>query len=379
MRELAGSTLMLSGFALLLIALIGLVAGRRVRLLPSRRAAFVPGLVGLLVLALGGAALPPPDAPVVAPTRAEELASATPSAGPPATSAATSAATAIPTPTPTSAAALVAEPSSASPGTALALLAALPVKGRAPMTGYSRDQFGQAWADVDRNGCDTRNDILRRDLTEPVFKPGTQGCVVLSGESSSDPYTAEAVHFVRGGASEVDIDHVVALGDAWQSGAQRWDVRKRIAFGNDPLNLLAVDASANRQKGASNAASWLPANKPYRCDYVARQVAVKAKYGLWVTAPEAEAIERILDGCPGQDAPSSDAPVLAPAGLGVVTAAEPAPASKPTPPAPKTQAKTDPRFPYCKDLPGGYGPYHRGTDPEYDWYRDADGDGVVCE
>jgi hypothetical protein len=366
MRELAGSTLVLGGLVLLVIALIGSVAGRRVRLLPSRRAALVPGLAGLLALALGGAALPPPDA-VVTPTPSRAVATATPTATSTATPAATPArarATAAPT----------------GGGTAVALLATLAVKGRAPMTGYTRDEFGQAWADVDRNGCDTRNDILRRDLVDPVLEPGTRGCVVLSGDSPSDPYTAAGIHFVRGGASELDIDHVVALGDAWQTGAERWDVRKRVAFGNDPLNLLAVDASANRQKGASDAAGWLPANKPYRCRYVARQVAVKAKYGLWVTAAEGGAITRVLGGCPGEDAPTGDAAVLAPAGLGVVHR-QPAPAPAPTPkvPAPTTGTKVDPRFPYCKDLPAGYGPYHQGTDPEYDWYRDADGDGVVCE
>jgi hypothetical protein len=374
MRELAGATLVLCGFVLLVIASVGLVAGRRVRLLPSRRAALVPALAGFLVLALGGATLPPSDDPVAAPRDVAPTAepSASPTVEPTPRSSAEPSAASSPdrtqpgtAPEPT--------PSAVRPaGTAAALLATLPVKGRAPMTGYSRDEFGQAWADVDRNGCDTRNDILRRDLADTALKPGTNGCVVLSGESVSDPYTARAIHFVRGGPAEIDIDHVVALGDAWQTGAQQWDVRRRIAFGNDPLNLLAVDSSANRQKGASDAASWLPANKPYRCAYVARQVAVKAKYGLWVTAAEAAANERVRGGRPGLAAPPRGGPTRAPAGRGVV-APPPEPAPEPA------SAGVDARYPYCKDLPAGLGPYHRGTDPEYAWYRDADGDGVVCE
>ena len=118
-----------------------------------------------------------------------------------------------------------------------------------------------------------------------------------------DPYTATTITFVRGGASEVDIDHVVALGDAWQKGAQRWPQRERVAFANDPLNLLAVDASANRQKGDGDAATWLPANKAFRCAYVARQVAVKLKYALAVTAAERDAMRRVLGRCPTMRVP----------------------------------------------------------------------------
>lgn len=294
----------------------------------------------------------------------------TASASVPAISVAPAPASSTPSPTATP------SPSGAASGSASALLATLAVQGRAPSTGYDRDEYGQAWADVDRNGCDTRNDILGRDLTDKTFQPGTRDCVVLSGDAASDFYTAGAIRFVRGGASEIDIDHVVALADSWQKGAGRWDVRKRIAFANDPLNLLAVDASANRQKGAADAATWLPANKGFRCAYVARQVAVKAKYALWVTASERDAIGRVLHRCPGQDAPTGDAPVLAPAGLGVV---EPVPERTQTPKEPTTEA-SDPRFPYCKDaVPAGYGPYVSGTDPEYGWYTDADHDGVVCE
>lgn len=183
------------------------------------------------------------------------------------------------------------------PERALRLLDTLQVKGRAPMTGYDRDAFGSAWADVDRNGCDTRNDILRRDLVETDIEEGTEGCVVLSGDLAPDPYTGGRVHFEYGGSSEVDIDHVVALGDAWQKGAFRWDENQRLAFANDPLNLLAVDAPANRQKGDADTATWLPSHGGFRCAYVSRQVVVKARYDLWVTAAERDAMRRVLSSC----------------------------------------------------------------------------------
>ncbi|MGA4778580.1 HNH endonuclease family protein [Cellulosimicrobium sp. AB352] len=179
-----------------------------------------------------------------------------------------------------------------------ALLDELEVKGRAPKAGYDRDLFGPAWADTDRNGCDTRNDVLRRDLTAVTFKQGTNGCVVLSG-TLQDPYTGQSINFERGQdtSSAVQIDHVVALADAWQKGAQKWSAETREQFANDPLNLRAVDGPTNQQKGAGDAATWLPPAKGYRCEYVAAQVAVKSAYGLWVTAAEADAIERVLEGC----------------------------------------------------------------------------------
>ena len=208
-------------------------------------------------------------------------------------------------------------------GTALAQLRTLEVKGRAPKTGYDRESFG--WRDdVDRNGCDTRNDILRRDLKNITTKAGTQGCVVLSGRVDS-PYSGSSYDFVRN-PTNTDIDHVVALSDAWQSGASSWDAQKKIAFANDPLNLLAVESTLNRQKGDGDAATWLPPHKPYRCEYVARQVAVKAKYGLWVKPAEAEAIERVLTACP--DMKAFDRSVEPPA-TDSTTEAKPAPTEKP--------------------------------------------------
>ena len=189
----------------------------------------------------------------------------------------------------------------AKPGLATAVLETLPVKGRAPKTGYSRDQFGQSWADLNRNGCDTRNDILKRDLTQITYKPKTRDCVVLTGVLV-DRYSGESINFVRGNISsmEVQIDHVVALSNAWQTGAFKLSKIERTALANDPLNLFAVKGRLNSQKSDGDAATWLPPLKSFRCSYVAQQIAVKAKYSLWVTKPEKNAMFRILAKCPAQ-------------------------------------------------------------------------------
>ena len=179
-------------------------------------------------------------------------------------------------------------------------------KGRAAKTGYTRDQFGPAWADVDRNGCDTRNDILKRDLTDEVFKEKTKPCVILSG-TLIDPFSGETINFVRGvvTSNEVQIDHTVALSNAWQTGAFKLTADQRKAFANDPLNLMAVKGRLNSQKGDGDAATWLPPLKSFRCDYVSRQIAVKIKYKLWFTAPEKEAMIRILKTCPEKALPTN--------------------------------------------------------------------------
>lgn len=180
---------------------------------------------------------------------------------------------------------------------------ALTVKGRAAKTGYSRDQFGAAWTDkvtvkFGMNGCDTRNDILKRDLVDVKFASGT--CKVATGTLAYEPYTgAKNVKFVAGGAYEnqLDAEHIVALGDAWQKGAQQWSKEKRTNFANDPLNLMMVDPSSNRAKGDADAATWLPKNKSFRCDYVRGQIVIKKTYGLWVTKAEQDAMIGVLTPC----------------------------------------------------------------------------------
>lgn len=187
------------------------------------------------------------------------------------------------------------------------VLAKLKTKGRAPKTDYSRKQFGTAWADVDHNGCDTRNDILNRDLTDTTHKSGTHDCIVTTGKLA-DPYTGKTINFKRGNKTSraVQIDHVVALSDAWQKGAQQLSKDKRKELANDPYNLLAVDGPANQKKSDGDAATWLPKNKSFRCEYVARQIGVKAKYSLWVTKAERKAMTTVLKKCPAQKVPLSD-------------------------------------------------------------------------
>ncbi|HET6747561.1 MAG TPA: HNH endonuclease family protein [Candidatus Saccharimonadales bacterium] len=184
-------------------------------------------------------------------------------------------------------------------GEAITALNTLAVKGRAPKTGYERSQFGDGWSDT--GGCDTRNTILHRDLQNPITN---EKCQVVSG-TLNDPYTGKTILFTRGASTSADIqiDHVVALSDAWQKGAQQLSSSQRIALANDPLELLAVDGSANQQKGDGDAATWLPKNKAFRCQYVARQIAVKSKYALWITSAEKEAMARVLADCPGQKMP----------------------------------------------------------------------------
>ena len=231
------------------------------------------------------------------------------------------------------------------------LLATLPVKGRAPKTGYERALFGPTWADVDRNGCDTRNDILRRDLTEITYTSSVP-CTVKTG-ILADPYTGTTISFIRGTttSSAVQIDHVVALSDAWQKGAQQLTTEQRTAFANDPLNLQATDGPTNQQKGDGDAATWLPPSKGFRCEYVARQVSVKARYSLWVTQAEHDAIAVILAGCPGQLAPSAVEP-SAPAAVYYANCAE--------------------------AVAAGAAPLYAGS-AGYRSGLDGDGDGVACE
>ncbi|WP_425451253.1 GmrSD restriction endonuclease domain-containing protein [Williamsia limnetica] len=288
----------------------------------------------------------------------------------------------------------------AAPGAnaAMTKLNALAVKGRAPKTGYDRGLFGEAWTDAvsvegGRNGCDTRNDILRRDLTQIVFKAGSQGCAVQTGVLA-DPYTGTSIDFLRGQdtSSAVQIDHVVALSDAWQKGAQQLSPAKRIDFANDPRNLQATDGPTNQQKSDGDAATWLPPSKSYRCTYVARQVDVKSAYQLWVTQAEKDAIASVLSSC---GATMPETPVIAETETATPiprtsTPAPVRPANTP-PPAPAYTPPPEPVYtpPAVVDAPVSYAncsavraagaaPIYAGQ-PGYSSKLDRDGDGVACE
>lgn len=183
---------------------------------------------------------------------------------------------------------------------ALAAVEQLQVKGKAPKTGYERSLFSDGWGEI--GSCDVRNYILKRDMKSVKLR---DSCKVDTGVLL-DPYTGKTIRFKYGvgTSSAVQIDHVVALSDAWQKGAQKIGSAKRYAFYNDPLNLLAVDGPTNSSKGDSDASAWLPPNKAYRCAYVARQVAVKLKYKIWVIEAEKTAIKRVLSACPTEKLPS---------------------------------------------------------------------------
>ncbi|WP_156465941.1 MULTISPECIES: HNH endonuclease family protein [unclassified Rathayibacter] len=194
-----------------------------------------------------------------------------------------------------------ASPSTAAVGPAaeaLAALAAIPtVDGFADLP-YDRDLFGQAWSDVDRNGCDTRNDILGRDLMDPVFKPGTRDCKVLAG-LLIDPYDGTAVSFVSGSNTSrlVQIDHVVALGWAWHHGAWAWSDEQRLAFANDPANLVAASEETNQAKSDAGPGEWLPPARELQCGYIEQFVAVVSAYGLEVTELDRKAAKAVLANC----------------------------------------------------------------------------------
>jgi len=288
--------------------------------------------------------------------------------------------------TTTSSAPTTTRQTSGQSGTALAALETLPIKGRAPKTGYSRSQFGGGWASV--AGCDTRNRILARDLTQKTYVAGDD-CRIQNGVLY-DPYTADWITYVRGGVSEVDIDHVVALGDAWQKGAQQLSPARREVFANDPLELLAVSSTANRIKGDGDAATWLPSNTSFRCDYVARQIAVKQKYRLWVTRAEHDAMARVLSTCPGQKLPTSS---LQPPSVSSTKPAIPVRQSQTktsTARQSRTQTSTAPASPgsggvrvfaNCAAVrAAGLAPLRAGT-AEYNANKrlDRDKDGLACE
>lgn len=185
---------------------------------------------------------------------------------------------------------------------ATTVLNRLEIKGRAPKTGYNREAFYQNWPLID--GCSLRQRIIKRELNGSALESSDNNCDIIAGEYD-EPYTGKHLVFTTKDqiSKQIQIDHVVALSDAWQKGAQYKTPEIRYQIATDPLNLLAVDAKANQQKSDGDAATWLPKNKKFRCQYIARQIAVKFKYGLWVTQAEHDAMTNILTKCPNQPAP----------------------------------------------------------------------------
>jgi hypothetical protein len=189
------------------------------------------------------------------------------------------------------------------PTAAATALAALPVAGKTSLAGYERGcgegedcVFGPAWADVDHNGCDQRNDVLHRDLREVQVRQGTHDCVVIAGVLD-DPYTGVSVPFTKADAAEVPIDHVVPLAAAWVQGAADWTAEQRQVFANDLTNLMATTRVENSAKGDSTADEWVPPDPSYGCSYATVVITVKARYALAVSPAEATSLQSLLATC----------------------------------------------------------------------------------
>lgn len=254
-------------------------------------------------------------------------------------------------------------PSTSSAGAALDRL---PVKGKAPATGYSRAQFGPEWTDatarpMSRDGCDTRSNVVGRDSINATFKPGTRDCVVLTS-TITDPYTGRTFTYHRGDSS-ASVDHAVALKNAWLTGAQQLTLQERTELANDPANLVTVSSNINSAKGASDASSWLPPNKSHRCAYAARQIAIKTTYRLWVTKAEKDALDRVLTPCPDQPLP----PVI--------------PLSASASAASPNSSATTPSEPFasCAQARAAGAAPLSSTHPRWSPRLDGDRDGQACE
>ena len=207
--------------------------------------------------------------------------------------------------------------------------------------GYDRDEFGQTWADIDRNGCDQRNDVLRRDMRKRHTKPGTNGCVLAKGVLNVDPhnYASRKVSYTKGDG-DIEIDHVVSLRDAWKSGAEGWKPSKLEKFANHFMNLEAIDSETNQDKGDKAADQWLPKSGSDACYYVSRQVALKYRYRLTVTAAEKDVMVRVLN------APDCEGGEWEPDDASYFKAPKPKPIGEPKPkPKPTPERSTEPEEP----------------------------------
>jgi hypothetical protein len=256
----------------------------------------------------------------------------------------------------------------------------LQVQPEANSTSYNRDSF-RHWIDADGDGCDAREEVL---LAESKTKAKTgQGCALTSGKwiSAYDnkPFTK---------ASQLDIDHMVPLKEAWESGASDWTDAQREEFANDldfGGSLIAVSASSNRSKGDKDPSQWIPSNRSYACTYGVSWAQVKIRWSLSIDSKELSALKGLLAKCPKSKLyavpPIAIPEDVEPNPEPSEPSNTPEPNATPTPtPSPTSTGALDPKFSSCSAAKAaGYGPYVRGVDPEYDWYRDGDNDGTVCE
>ena len=235
-------------------------------------------------------------------------------------------------------------------------------EGAEHAAGYDRSMFS-LWSD-EGNGCDARDEVL---IAEARTAPRVGAGCALSGGTWRSRYDGLST----GDASSFDIDHMVPLNEAWQSGAWSWSAATRKAYANDlgyGASLIAVSAHANRSKGDREPQDWMPERAVYACRYVRQWVAVKWRWHLTVNSAERAFLRAELRGCGWPRVPRPGRPSITMGSTTTGGGTEPAPAGP------------DPRFDFCYHaIAAGYGPYHRGADPEYDWYTDSDSDGIVCE
>jgi len=185
----------------------------------------------------------------------------------------------------------------------LAGIAQIPLRVRG--ADYRREAFGDSWTDDNpaaggHNGCDTRNDILDRDLVDKSYVSIKRCPTAVATGLLHDPYTNADIAFTRGeqtGAA-VQIDHIVPLALAWDLGARNWTDDLRLRFANDPANLLAVQGQANQDKGDREPATWMPPNTAFRCQYAIQFIAVLRGYALPIDAPSAAALRDAASTCP---------------------------------------------------------------------------------
>ncbi len=245
---------------------------------------------------------------------------------------------------------------------AAALLKQVPVRAESNAS-YSRSKFAE-WSDADRDGCDTREEVL---IEEARVKPRVgSGCRLYGGR-----WVSVYDRTTTGSPSGLDIDHMVPLAEAWGSGARSWNAASRARFANDlgyGGSLIAVSASSNRSKSDRDPAAWMPTNTAYRCDYAKTWVATKWRWGLSADAAEKSSLTRALSSCRTMqiNKPARANPVRVPGGGPDGDAG--------------SGGGTDTRYATCAQAKAhGLGPYVKGRDREYGWYRDGDGDGIVCE
>jgi hypothetical protein len=250
---------------------------------------------------------------------------------------------------------------------ASAVLKALRVRAEVT-SGYSRDYF-RHWIDADRDGCDTRKEVL---LAEARTSPSRYGSCSLSGGSWWSAYDGVTTT----DSSTFDVDHFVPLAEAWGSGAWRWSYSTREAFANDlgfASSLIAVSASSNRSKSDRDPAQWLPPNSNYWCTYATTWIAVKYRWSLTIDRAEKLKLRYLVVNC------GNPRIALPPKAKVINDQSDPGGAGGGSGGG-TGGGGLDPKFSYCYEAQArGFGPYIRGTDPEYFWYRDGDSDGMVCE